>query len=116
MGTETILASVGGLLILVAGIGGGFEVKSAKIPKVSVGGRIVSLVMGVACLGLAVVMSFAEDELTEEELADEMAEEEMAEDEPVRQGQVVQDTQGPLSPPKAPPKPPKSGPPRPPGL
>lgn len=115
MGTEIILASVGALLVLTAGIGGGFEVKSAKIPKVGVAGRVVSLVLGVVCLGLAIMMSLGDDELTEEEMLED--EEALIEDEEealADEGQVSQDTPPQPQPPKKRPPPPPKGPPPPP--
>jgi len=43
----------GGLLLLIGVVGGGFEVKELKVPKVGAGVRVVSVVVGILfiCLG-----------------------------------------------------------------
>jgi hypothetical protein len=85
---ETILALLGALLILTGGIGGGFEIKEAKIPKVGLGGRIVSLVMGVCCLIIAVGMSIGDDEDEEDASTEDPIEETDVE---MRMGETVEE-------------------------
>lgn len=106
---ETILALLGALLLLTAIIGGGFEIKSAKIPKVGVGGRIVSFVVGLFCLVLAIGIAPG---LDDDVLAEETTEPaEPVQEEPEVIFEVNEATPPPPPPREPPPPPPLGGPP-----
>lgn len=55
MNAITIVAIIGGILFLIGLIGGGLEVHGTKIPKVSIGLRLISFLLGIGFLGLAIV-------------------------------------------------------------
>ena len=50
-----LLTATGALLILAGIVGGGFEVKEVKLPKLAAPARILALVFGIALVGLAVI-------------------------------------------------------------
>jgi len=50
--SQTVLFILGGILIVVGILGGGFEVKELKIPQVAGAARILSLIVGIALLGV----------------------------------------------------------------
>lgn len=54
MSIEIVSFAVGSVLVLIGILGGGFEVKEIKIPKVGMGVRIVALLAGglFVCLGI----------------------------------------------------------------
>jgi len=58
MNIQIVAFVFGGLLLFIGVLGGGFEVKELKIPKVGVGVRVVSVVVGVVfiCLGFGGAM------------------------------------------------------------
>jgi hypothetical protein len=56
MGESTLIVVLGGLLILAAVIGGGFEVKEVKIPKIGGGARTLAGFSGILLLALGVGM------------------------------------------------------------
>lgn len=58
MTLQTISFIFGALLILVGILGGGFEVKELKIPKVHIGSRLISSFAGVLFISFAVWLSF----------------------------------------------------------
>jgi hypothetical protein len=51
MDSQTALILLGALLLLVGIIGGGFEIKELKIPKVGIFPRIAALTLGVLLIG-----------------------------------------------------------------
>jgi hypothetical protein len=51
MSAETVLLILGGLLVLTAILGGGFEVKEIKIPRIGIGSRVLAAAAGMAFLG-----------------------------------------------------------------
>ena len=46
MNVPTVIAIIGGVLFLVGLIGGGIEIREAKMPKLSLGVRIFSMALG----------------------------------------------------------------------
>ena len=54
MTPEIISFAFGVLLILIGILGGGFEVRKLKIPKVGPGGRILAAVGGLSCITLGI--------------------------------------------------------------
>lgn len=52
---SSALLALGSLLLLIAAIGGGFEVKEIKVPRVGAGSRALSLMLGMLMLLLAAV-------------------------------------------------------------
>lgn len=50
MSAQSIMLILGALLILTAILGGGFEVKEIKIPRIGIGGRTASAVFGTVFL------------------------------------------------------------------
>lgn len=61
MEPEFITFAFGGLLLVVAAIGGGFEIKEVKIPRVGAGGRALSLILGLVIISLGVGSSDTAD-------------------------------------------------------
>ncbi|TCC51507.1 hypothetical protein E0H73_41050 [Kribbella pittospori] len=56
--TLSVLAGFfGGLLLLVAAVGGGFELRELKVPKVTAVGRLVSAVVGITLVFVAIMVS-----------------------------------------------------------
>jgi hypothetical protein len=56
--TLSVLAGFfGGLLLLVAAVGGGFELRELKVPKVAAFGRVVSAVVGATLVLVAILVS-----------------------------------------------------------
>jgi Ca-activated chloride channel family protein len=53
LSVPTIIAIIGGILFLLGLIGGGFEVKETKMPYMSAGVRFLSILTGLAFLGVA---------------------------------------------------------------
>ncbi|CAB1081825.1 hypothetical protein D1AOALGA4SA_9468 [Olavius algarvensis Delta 1 endosymbiont] len=62
MSIDTMSFILGGLLIAVALLGGGFEVRELKIPSVGRIGRLLSFIVGAAFIGLAVFFGLRENE------------------------------------------------------
>lgn len=56
MTAQTVVFIFGGILILIGILGGGFEIKELKIPRISGGARILSLVGGVLLFGVGTVV------------------------------------------------------------
>jgi hypothetical protein len=58
MNIEIAAFAFGGLLVFIGVLGGGFEVKELKVPKVGIGVRVVSVIVGVLfiCLGFGGAM------------------------------------------------------------
>jgi hypothetical protein len=52
MSIELVSFVFGGLLVFVGLVGGGFEVKELKVPKVGMGVRVVAMIVGVLFVGL----------------------------------------------------------------
>lgn len=55
MNPQVVSLAFGGLLLLISVLGGGFELKELKVPKVGVGVRVLSAVVGILfiCLGFS---------------------------------------------------------------
>ncbi len=63
LNVPTIIAMIGGILFLLGLVGGGFEVKEAKMPQMSVLARILSVLAGLSFLGIATWLSFLPEQL-----------------------------------------------------
>jgi hypothetical protein len=61
MTTETILIVLGALLTLIGILGGGFELKEAKFPRVGMVPRVLALLLGVALIGSQLIPFGAEE-------------------------------------------------------
>jgi hypothetical protein len=57
MNTELLLAALGALLVLTGVLGGGFEIREIKIPRIGWGGRAAASIVGVFCILLAIGLS-----------------------------------------------------------
>ena len=55
MNVPVIAFAFGGVLLLISVLGGGFELKELKVPKVGIGVRVISAVVGILfiCLGFS---------------------------------------------------------------
>jgi uncharacterized membrane protein YuzA (DUF378 family) len=62
MDASTILVVVGALLTLIGIVGGGFEIKEARIPKVSLIPRVLALLIGIALLTSQLYPKLLQDE------------------------------------------------------
>ena len=51
MDGETLLIILGGLLLAIGILGGGFSIKELKVPTVGMGPRVIAFVIGVALIG-----------------------------------------------------------------
>ena len=56
MTSQTVVFIFGGILMLIGILGGGFEVKELKVPKVAGAARLVSLIAGVVLLGVGITL------------------------------------------------------------
>ena len=61
MNPQVISLAFGGLLVLISILGGGFELKELKVPKVGVGVRVLAAIVGIVfiCLGFSGTQSEA---------------------------------------------------------
>lgn len=50
MSAETVMLILGGLLVLTGILGGGFEVKEIKIPRIGIGSRVLAAAAGIVFL------------------------------------------------------------------
>jgi polyglycine hydrolase-like protein len=62
MSIDTMSFILGGLLVAVALLGGGIEVRELKIPSVGRAGRVLSFIVGAIFIGLAIFLSPREKE------------------------------------------------------
>jgi len=62
MSIDTMAFILGGLLVAVALLGGGLEVRELKIPSVGRIGRLLCFIVGAVFIGLAVFLDFHEKE------------------------------------------------------
>ena len=58
MSLATMSFILGGLLVAIAALGGGFEVRELKIPSVGQTSRVICFVVGVIFVGLAIFLTF----------------------------------------------------------
>jgi hypothetical protein len=56
MGIETVAFIFGGILLLIGILGGGFELKELKVPKVTLGPRLLASVVGLIFVGVGIGM------------------------------------------------------------
>lgn len=56
MGIETVVFVFGGILLLIGILGGGFEVKELKIPKVTMVPRLLASIVGLVFIGVGISM------------------------------------------------------------
>jgi hypothetical protein len=54
MSAETVMLILGGLLVLTGILGGGFEVKEIKIPRIGTGSRVLAAVAGIVFMSWGV--------------------------------------------------------------
>lgn len=62
MSIDTMSFILGGLLVAVALLGGGIEVRELKIPSVGRTGRLLSFIVGAGFIGLAIFLTLRENE------------------------------------------------------